>query len=59
MRVIELLDKSSIKYDPVDALMSLGFDEIKSTKCIEEIMKQFPGAQLEIIIKEALKLLAS
>ena len=48
--------KPSIKYDAVDALVSLGFDEIKATKCIDDVLKQNPDSPLETIIKEALKL---
>lgn len=41
--------------DAIDALMSLGFDENKSAKTVNDIMKGNPDVNVETIIKEALK----
>ncbi len=43
--------------DAVEALMSLGFDEKRSTSCVDEILKQGNDLSLEELIKEALKVL--
>jgi len=43
--------------DAVDALMALGFDENKASKCISEILKEGENMTIEELIKEALKVL--
>ncbi len=44
--------------DAVEALVALGFDENRSLKCVDEIVKAKGEIGIEDIIKEALKLLA-
>ena len=44
--------------DAVEALVSLGFDENKSIKCINEIIQLKGEIGIEEIIKEALKLIS-
>ena len=50
--------KPSIRNDAVDALVSLGFDESKSHKAIEDSIKENPNYTLEQIIKESLRYLS-
>ena len=47
-----------INNDAVEALVSLGFDEGKSVRAVEDLMKNQPDAPIESIIKEALKALS-
>ena len=49
---------SSDRHDAVEALAALGFDENKAAACVNEIIKSAKDANLEEIIKQALKLLA-
>jgi holliday junction DNA helicase RuvA len=51
--------KPSHKDDAVEALVTLGFDDAKSARIVEEIMKNNPAAPIETIIKDALKLLSA
>lgn len=44
--------------DAVEALVALGFDENRSTKCIDEITRTRGDISIEEIIKEALKLIS-
>jgi len=44
-----------IRGESVEALVSLGFDEAKSSKLVDTIRKENPDASLEGVIKEALK----
>ena len=44
--------------DATEALISLGFDDHKSARIVEEIIKNNPEGSLEFIIKEALRLLS-
>jgi len=50
--------KSSIRGEAVEALVSLGFDEIKATKLIDEIIKVNSNITLEPLLKTALKQLS-
>jgi Holliday junction DNA helicase RuvA len=43
--------------DAVDALVALGFDELKAKKCVNEIIKEKKDSGVEEIIKESLKIL--
>ncbi len=43
--------------DAVEALMALGFEEQKSSKCVSEILKNNENMTIEELIKEALKIL--
>jgi holliday junction DNA helicase RuvA len=44
----------SYSNEAVEALVSLGFDEFKALKAVEEILKQDPDAPVESIIKSSL-----
>ena len=44
--------------DAVEALVALGFDENKSVKCVDEIIRSKGDISIEEIIKEALKLIS-
>jgi Holliday junction DNA helicase RuvA len=50
--------KPSVRNEAVEALMSLGFDEAKSSKAVDEIINKFPEIPLETAVKNALKNLA-
>lgn len=52
-------DRHSYKSDVIEALVSLGFDEIKAARAAEEALKCTPGASIEQLIKDSLKLLSS
>ena len=52
------IEEPSTNNDAVEALVSLGFDESKSYKVVEQILKENPGCSIELIIKEALKYLS-
>lgn len=43
--------------DAVDALVALGFDELKAKKCVNDIIKEKNDFGVEEIIKESLKIL--
>ena len=45
--------------DAVEALISLGFNEIQSSKIVSQIIKDNPEFSVENIIKEALKFVGS
>lgn len=45
--------------DAIEALVTLGFDDAKSSRVVEELLKQNPADSIEAIIKEALKLLSA
>lgn len=47
------------KNDAVEALVTLGFDDAKSSRIVDEIIKDNPSASIEAIIKDALKLLSA
>lgn len=50
------MDSSSS--DAIQALVSLGFNESESTKCVADLVSKKPEITIEEIIKEALKILA-
>ena len=64
-RKIELLEEISDQVeevfspsrDAVDALVALGFDELKAKKCVNNIVKEKIDSGVEEIIKESLKIL--
>jgi len=64
-RKIELLEEISDQVeevfspsrDAVDALVALGFDELKAKKCVNNIVKEKVDLGVEEIIKESLKIL--
>ncbi|MFA5518225.1 MAG: Holliday junction branch migration protein RuvA, partial [Spirochaetota bacterium] len=64
-RKIELLEEISDQVeevfspsrDAVDALVALGFDELKAKKCVNSIVKEKVDLGVEEIIKESLKIL--
>ncbi len=47
------------KNDAIEALVTLGFDDARSSKIVEELVKKNPDGSVEAIIKEALKLLSA
>jgi holliday junction DNA helicase RuvA len=47
------------KSDAIEALMTLGFDDARSSRIVEDLVKKNPDASVESIIKEALKLLSA
>ncbi len=47
------------KNDAIEALVTLGFDDARSSKIVEELVKKNPDSSIETIIKEALKLLSA
>ncbi len=47
------------KNDAVEALVTLGFDEAKSAKIVDEIIRNNPSASIEAIIKDALQFLSA
>ncbi len=51
--------KPSARNEAIEALMSLGFDEAKSSRAVDEIIDKFPDIPLENIVKNALKNLSS
>ncbi len=49
----------SYSNEAVEALVTLGFDEFKAIKAVEEIIKNEPAAAVETIIKLSLSILSS
>ncbi len=47
------------KNDAIEALVTLGFDDARSSKIVEELLKNKPDSSVETIIKDALKLLSA
>jgi Holliday junction DNA helicase RuvA len=47
------------KTDAIEALVILGFDDARSSKIVDELVKKNPDSSVEAIIKEALKLLSA
>jgi holliday junction DNA helicase RuvA len=47
------------KSDAIEALVTLGFDDARSAKIVEDLVKKNPDSSIETIIKEALKLLSA
>jgi holliday junction DNA helicase RuvA len=52
-------ERHTHKTDAVEALISLGFDEARSIRAVDEAIKNNPDASIEAIIKESLKLLSA
>jgi holliday junction DNA helicase RuvA len=52
-------ERHSYKTDAVEALVSLGFDEMKSARAVDESLKCSPDASIEQLIKDSLKLLSA
>ncbi len=52
-------ERPTARNEAIEALMSLGFDEAKSSKAVDEIIEKFPDIPLEHIVKNALKNLSS
>jgi Holliday junction DNA helicase RuvA len=50
--------ESTTRDDAVEALVSLGFDESRSSRAVDSIIAQNPESSIEHIIKESLKSLA-
>jgi len=55
----EAVEPNTCKNDAVEALVTLGFDDAKSARAVDEIVKNNPAASVEAIIKDALKLLSA
>ena len=49
----------SLRNEAVEALVSLGFDELRSSKIVEDIIKKSPDITIENVIKNALMNLSS
>lgn len=45
--------------DAVEALVTLGFDETRSSRVVDELLKEDAALNLETVIKEALKVLSA
>ena len=52
-------ERHTYKTDAIEALVSLGFDETKSARAIDEALKCSPDASIEQLIKDSLKLLSA
>jgi len=52
-------ERHTHKIDAVEALVSLGFDEAKAIRVVDEAIKNAPDASIETVIKDALKLLSA
>jgi holliday junction DNA helicase RuvA len=52
-------ERHSYKTDAIEALVSLGFDEIKSARAVDEVLKCSPDASIEQLIKDSLKQLST
>jgi holliday junction DNA helicase RuvA len=52
-------ERHTYKTDAVEALISLGFDESKAIRAVDEAIKNSPGSSIETIIKDSLKLLSA
>ena len=50
---------SGMRNDAVEALISLGFDETKAVKTVNEILEKFSDIPLEALVKNALKSLSA
>jgi len=48
----------TLKRDAVDALTSLGFDETKAFRAVDDVIKECPDIPLEAVIKDSLKRLS-
>jgi Holliday junction DNA helicase RuvA len=52
-------EPNTFKNDAIEALVTLGFDDAKSARAVDDILKNNPSASIESIIKDALKLLSA
>jgi Holliday junction DNA helicase RuvA len=52
-------ERHTHKNDAVEALVSLGFDEAKALRAVDEAVKNSPDLSIEAIIKNSLKLLSA
>jgi holliday junction DNA helicase RuvA len=52
-------ERHTHKSDAIEALVSLGFDEAKSARAVEDVLKNNHDAPIETIIKDSLKLLSA
>lgn len=52
-------ERHTYKTDAIEALVSLGFDETRSARAIDEALKCSPDASIEQLIKDSLKLLSA
>jgi holliday junction DNA helicase RuvA len=50
---------STIRNDAIEALVSLGFDESRAVKSVNEILEKFTDIPIEALIKNALKSLSA
>ncbi len=50
---------STMRNDAIEALVSLGFDEARSAKAVNEILEKFSDIPIEALIKNALKNLSA
>jgi holliday junction DNA helicase RuvA len=55
---VGMVKPAPVSNDAVDALITLGFDEKRSTSTVSKITEENPGFTLEQLIKEALKQLS-
>jgi Holliday junction DNA helicase, RuvA subunit len=55
----EVEEPHTHKNDAIEALVTLGFDDARSARIVEEIIKDDPSVSIETIIKDALKLLSA
>lgn len=56
---VPVTKKSSVRYDAIEALISLGFDESAASKSVNEIIEKFNDIPIEKLVKNALKNLSS
>jgi holliday junction DNA helicase RuvA len=52
-------ERHTHKNDAVEALVSLGFDEAKAIRAVDEAVKNSPDLSIEAIIKNSLKILSA
>jgi Holliday junction DNA helicase RuvA len=57
--VAERTPASAIRREAIEALLSLGFDEGRSAKAVDEILGDEPQIALESLLKRALRLLSA
>ena len=54
--IVEAVD-NTVKNEALSALVILGFSKNAASKALDKLMKQTPEAPVEVLIREALKLL--
>lgn len=57
--VLEVTDAGSLRTDAVEALMSLGFDERKSSAAVDAVIANNPGISIESLVKTSLRQLSA